>query len=153
MHRNEAVDWCRCTLKGCCSGFTTSWTPNFGLRLFVRCSCRSVFVFCRVDRVDSAEGGREARADSARQVCQPGDTGPAHRQRQGTRCLCHSGQATPSSLTDFFCISTLLDFSYSPLIRYGTFISAQSCPHPPSPLSRIGSVWYYCPILGVLSVI
>ncbi len=69
-----------------------------------------MFVFCRADRVDSAEGGREARADSARQVCQPGDAGPAHRQRQGTRCLRHSGQATPSSLTDFFCISTYLDF-------------------------------------------
>jgi hypothetical protein len=94
--------------------------------------------FCRVDRVDSAEGGREARADSARQVCQPGDTGPAHRQRQGTRCLRHSGQATPSSglLTDFFCISTFLDFSLLILHLLGTFISLLTpalITPPPSP--------------------
>ncbi len=103
--------------------------------------------FCRVDRVDSAEGGREAGADSARQVCQPGDPGPAHRQRQGPRCLCHSGQATPSSLTCTIFLLYLHLFglfsSFSPLIRY-RYLSAHPCPQPPSPLSRIGSVLLSC---------
>ncbi len=92
--------------------------------------------FCRVDRVDSAEGGREARADSARQVCQPGDTGPAHRQRQGTRCLRHSGQATPSSLT----FLSYLHFSNIPFVsplRFHFFstcyLSVHHFPHCPLP--------------------
>ncbi len=120
----------------CCSRFTTSWTPNFGLRLYVWCSCRSVFIFCRVDRVDSAEGGREAGADSARQVCQPGDAGPAHRQRQGPRCLCHSGQATPSSLTCIPFVSPLLfDFSLLFLHLLVTGISLFTpALSPPAPL-------------------